>query len=166
MITVETSTSTETTSPAICRLEAELGTLMRRAREVHRTLAEEVHPDLGPTGYLTLARLVDAGPLRAAELVDYFGLDKGAVSRQLTHLESLGLIRRTPDPEDGRAHVIAATAAGEQRRAAARDRQRLRLRNHISTWDSRYIDDLADLLHEFNASMESAPATPGGLRTR
>ena len=45
-------------------------------------------------------------------------MDKGAVSRQVQHLVDLGLVDRQPDPDDGRATLLAASADGAVARLA------------------------------------------------
>ena len=145
-------------APAAPQLESELSVLFRRARELFRTTAVDVHPELNVTGYATLVRVVEEGPLRASTLVDYFGTDKGSMSRQLAQLERLGLVRRTKDPADGRAQVVSATPDAIRRTALARERGRARLRRRISDWESTRVDTFAALLHEFNAALRSDPS--------
>ena len=91
------------------QLEREVGVMIRRIRRVIGDRARAVHDDLQPASYLMLSWLADEGPVRASSMVDHFGIDKGAVSRQLQHLVELGLIERTPDPADGRATLVAAS---------------------------------------------------------
>ena len=64
------------------------------------------------SGYAILFHLVQEGPTLARGLVETFGLDKAAVSRQVAQLEQLGLITRTPHPDDGRAQLLTATDEG------------------------------------------------------
>ncbi|MCW2868058.1 MAG: MarR family transcriptional regulator [Marmoricola sp.] len=86
-------------------LEHEMGVLVRRLRRKIAERARLVHPDLSPVAYSMLIALHDGGPRRASDLVDMFSIDKGAVSRQVQSLLELGLIERTPDPEDRRTEV-------------------------------------------------------------
>ena len=51
--------------------------------------------------------------MRASTVAEQFGIDKGAISRQVQHLVDLGLLDRTPDPADGRATL----RLGERRSA-------------------------------------------------
>ena len=64
-----------------------------------------------------LSWLADEGPVRASAMVEKFGIDKGAVSRQLQHLDDLGLVERTPDPADGRATLVVASEDAVRRLA-------------------------------------------------
>ena len=95
-------------------LEHEMGVLVRRIRRLIAERARLVHPDLSPVGYSMLVALNDSGPRRASDLVDLFSIDKGAVSRQVGSLLELGLIERSPDPEDRRAAILAITEEGSQ----------------------------------------------------
>jgi DNA-binding MarR family transcriptional regulator len=48
------------------------------------------------------------------ELADYAWLDRGDLSRALRKLESGGLVRRTPHPQDRRSAYLALTAKGRK----------------------------------------------------
>ncbi len=78
--------------------------------------------------YSMLMALNDTGPRRASDLVELFSVDKGAVSRQVQALLELGLIERSPDPDDRRAAILAITDEGlaspghDRRLAEARGR--------------------------------------------
>ena len=100
---------------AMRMLEHELVLLLRRFRRGIGARATALHPDLNPTAYALLLTLVDYGPTRAADLAEMFSIDKGAVSRLVRHLEDLGFVERTPDPNDGRAQVLAASAEAVRR---------------------------------------------------
>ena len=58
-------------------VERELAVLLRRARAWNRDLATEVHRDLQPTAYALLSRIEEQVSLRASDLSDYYGIDKG-----------------------------------------------------------------------------------------
>ncbi|MDX6284975.1 MAG: hypothetical protein QOG53_460 [Frankiales bacterium] len=62
--------------------------------------------------YVTLARATDLGTARMSDLAGVLGLDLSTVSRQVKALEDLGLLGRTPDPDDRRASLLEPTDAG------------------------------------------------------
>ena len=63
----------------------------------------------GASVVITLAKL---GPMRVCDLAAELHLDQSTVSRHLAPLCEQGLVQRTPDPADRRAHVMQATDAG------------------------------------------------------
>ena len=57
--------------------------------------------------------LVESGqPLRRGEFAEIMLRDKTTITRQLDGLEAKGLVRRKPDPTDGRASLIHPTPKG------------------------------------------------------
>jgi DNA-binding MarR family transcriptional regulator len=135
---------------AFVRLEREIGLLLRRARALSARLAGELHPDLDGAAYGLLALLVDAGPLRAGDLVARLGLDKSTVSRQVSHLVDLGLVDRAADPVDGRAQVLTASAEGSARLAGIRETRRARWEADLGDWPAEDVATLAELLARLN----------------
>jgi DNA-binding MarR family transcriptional regulator len=135
-------------------LERELTVMFRRARAQSGEMAREVHPELEPAAYGLLARLEETGPERATTLSGYFGVGKATMSRQLRALEDLGLIRREPDPADGRAFLVELTPEGRERFASVRDARRQRYLRRLSSWDRTEVAELARLLHRLNELQE------------
>ncbi|MGK5499922.1 MarR family winged helix-turn-helix transcriptional regulator [Streptomyces sp. URMC 125] len=147
--------------PEFLALERELAVLLRRARASSAELAREVHPDLEASAYGLLVRLADAGRQRATDLAAYFGVGRATMSRQLRALEDLGLIVRTPDPDDGRAWLVGLTAEGHERFARVRAARRDRYVRRLASWDRREIAELARLLHRLNSpGATGGPARP------
>ena len=136
-------------------VERELAVLLRRARTMNREVALDVHPDLQPAAYALMSRVAERGSVRASDLSDYFGIDKGAVSRQVAFLERLGLVAREPDPDDGRAQRLVLTPHGSTRLTAARDGRRRRLRAQLEQWADGDVSALGALLSRFNREIDS-----------
>ncbi len=67
-----------------------------------------------------LATIAKRGPLRLAELAQLELVSAPSATRFVTELESRGLVVRSADPSDGRAFLIAATAAGTAKVLEAR----------------------------------------------
>jgi len=135
----------------VSTLERELSVLLRRARAWSGELARAVHPDLEAAAYGLLMHVVDGGA-RATDLADYFGIDKGTVSRQVRLLEQLGLLRREADPLDLRVLRLVATEEGERRLRSARDARRQRVEARLEGWDPADVARLAGLLARYNDS--------------
>lgn len=143
---------------AYSEVERELAVLLRRARAWQRDVATEVHPDLQPTAYALLSRVDELGSVRASDLCDYFGMDKGAVSRQVQLLERTGLVAREPDPDDGRAQRLVVTDEGRKRLANARGGRRRLMREQLDVWPDADVASFAALLGRFNTQMDAAVA--------
>lgn len=76
------------------------------------------------------------GPIGIGELADVEGLNPTMLSRVVGKLETMGLLRRSPDAADARAVRVAVTPAGR--------RMHERLRRERSTLFGRRIADLPD----------------------
>jgi DNA-binding MarR family transcriptional regulator len=90
------------------RLRAAIGKLSRRLRP---TVAGS---GLTPSQISVLFTIVRLGPLRLSELAEIEGLNPTMLSRIAAQLCEEGLIRREADPEDRRAALVRATAAGRR----------------------------------------------------
>jgi DNA-binding MarR family transcriptional regulator len=58
--------------------------------------------------------------LRMTDLADAVMLSSGGLTRLVGRLEERGLLRRDPDPSDGRGHLASLTAPGRSRLTEAR----------------------------------------------
>ncbi|HEX7353579.1 MAG TPA: MarR family transcriptional regulator [Mycobacteriales bacterium] len=76
---------------------------------------------LDKAGYVTLVVLDRCGTVRQTDLACRLALDLSTVSRQIKHLEELGFVTRSEDPDDRRASVVRVSAAG--RREISRQRR-------------------------------------------
>jgi DNA-binding MarR family transcriptional regulator len=143
---------TERKPDGYSRVEHELAILLRRAQANSGDLSREVTADLQVSGYALLGRLHDLGSARAADLSDYFGIDKGALSRQLKLLEELQFITRQTDTADHRSHRLTLTAGGRRRLTRARRARRLLVRQELLRWPAGDVETFGDLLARFNSS--------------
>jgi DNA-binding MarR family transcriptional regulator len=102
-------------------------------------------------------RLAPEGHLRGVDLCSQLHKSPSHMSRVVDRAEALGLVRRTPDPTDRRAHLIAATKEG----AAATDSYlpllEAVLQNIIfATLTADEIDTLTELLTRISEAANSA----------
>lgn len=149
-----TDVATRARADLLAELEGEVGTLIRRVRRVIGERAAVVHPDLAPASYLLLAFLAAEGPVRSSVVVDRLGVDKGAVSRQVQHLEELGLVERMPDPADGRAALLGATTLAQARLEAVTTQRRQWLDSRLGDWSDDELGGLVDSLARYNRTLD------------
>jgi DNA-binding MarR family transcriptional regulator len=105
--------------------------------------------------YALLACLVTDGPRRTTALAESVHSDTSTVSRQVSALVQHGLVERRPDPADGRACILAATATGEQvyeRNRRVRNRYVAEL---LADWSEQDRRQLIELLSRFNTEFET-----------
>ena len=135
-------------------LEHEMGVLVRRIRRMIAERARMVHPELSPVAYSMLMALNDSGPRRASDLVDMFTIDKGAVSRQVGSLLELGLIQRSPDPEDRRAAILAITEEGSNSLASIAAMRRQEVSERLSGWSDEDLQRFVEMMTRYNGALE------------
>ena len=148
----------EDSTALIADVEQELSILLRRARSAQMLLARRVHPEMDAAGYALISQIelgTSAGRagVRASDVAQALGLDKSTVSRGLSQLESLGLIERVGDPDDGRARLLRLTEAGTEGFNAMRAQRQVKFRAILDRWDSADLTDLARLLGRLNADL-------------
>ncbi|TAL34301.1 MAG: MarR family transcriptional regulator [Phenylobacterium sp.] len=108
-----------------------------------------------------LTRIGSAGPLGAVELAGLVGRDHSTVSRQVSRLEELGLIQRTPSPADGRIRLLSPTASGKQMLAEfARTRRRL-TEEYFADWSDHEQAELLRLLRKMATGIDRAAGPDG-----
>ena len=145
-----------TRADAIRDLEHEVGVLIRRVRRVIGVRARAVHESLQPASYLILAHVKESGPVRASSIVEVFDIDKGAISRQVSHLIELGLVERTPDPDDGRATLLSVTDEGARRMKKIGEQRRKWLAEQLGDWSERELVDFVRELSRYNAALSDS----------
>lgn len=135
------------------RLEREVSLLLRRSRSVLRALAVRLHPDVDAGNYPVLLAIARAAPLRLVELSEDFGLDKSTMSRQVTALQRLGLVRRSPDPLDGRAFLLELSDEGRRRLDELSRARHEEWSERLQAWSTEDIATLADGLTRLAATL-------------
>lgn len=84
---------------------------MLRMLHATRARAPRVHPAVEASHHSVLVAVREA-PSRVGDIAERNLSDASTVSRQVSHLTSLGLVAKVPDPEDGRAQLVALTEEG------------------------------------------------------
>ncbi|GAA0616401.1 MarR family transcriptional regulator [Kribbella sandramycini] len=151
------TTPEQATEPLVAEIEQQLSALFRRARSASMMMARRVHPEMDSAGYALISQIEFAGGagagVRASDVAQALGLDKSTVSRGITQLETLGLIERVGDPDDGRARLLKLTAIGAERFAALRAQRQLEFRAIFDRWEAADLADLGRLLGHLNSDL-------------
>ncbi len=99
--------------------------------------------------HMVLFVLRCSGALRLSDLAGRLELDASTASRHVRSLEQLGLVRRSPDPDDGRAFRVELTEQGiEQWEAGARRRMEL-LSAAMDGWSEDDVQTFERLMTRF-----------------
>jgi DNA-binding MarR family transcriptional regulator len=148
-----------------------VGRLMNRAvvrfeTQVMRLLQQRGFAEVR-TAHVAVTRNLDLDGTRASEIARRAGMTKQAMGELIGQCEALGLVRREPDPNDGRAKFVLFTGLGLNfmegfRRAVAETQAEMEaeigadcmvaLLNGLRRYAS-------DALPETSASVEEGPAT-------
>jgi len=88
--------------------------IIATARELRSAFDERLSVlELNLSQATLLAYVTDFGSSTQTELAEMVGLGRAATGTMIDHLETRGLLRRLPNPDDRRVWLVAATAAGE-----------------------------------------------------
>ena len=90
-----------------------VGSLRLRQR-LHRELVEAHDVSLTDYEVLVTLDLQDDNRMRMSDLATMLGSTKSRLSHQVGRMESEGLLRRVPDPEDKRGVIAQLTTAGAE----------------------------------------------------
>jgi DNA-binding MarR family transcriptional regulator len=104
------------TSGVLGDLYARPGHLLRRCQQIHvgLFLQELARFELTPVQYSTMFVLSSMNGIDQATLAGLVAIDRSTAGNVLMRLESRGLIRREPSPDDGRARVLLLTRKGKK----------------------------------------------------
>ena len=119
-MTMAADDTREVRTDAVRTLESEFGELINRFRRIITENAQRVSPGMLPGAYKVFTTIVRRESVTLSALAEGLMSDKGQISRTVRELEQLGLIERTPDPDDGRSSLLSPTPEGLQRLADAR----------------------------------------------
>ncbi len=137
---------------ALQQVEHQLSIFWRRARSLSHQLSRQVHPDMEPAAYGLLSIIRKEGPMRLTELASCIGVGKPSVSRQIAFLESIGMVYKEADPQDGRAQSIRLTPKGEEKMHQVQDARRQAFRERLGEWPLEEIRTLAEYMDRLNTA--------------
>jgi DNA-binding MarR family transcriptional regulator len=86
-----------------------LVSMHRIVRHLRRSRTTTV---LHPTQFLALMLIADEQPIRIGEIANRVPCSQPTATTTVAALEEAGLVRREPDPVDGRATAVVLTEAG------------------------------------------------------
>jgi DNA-binding MarR family transcriptional regulator len=145
----------------IVEVEAALTKMIRQAARpaTWRRMARAAGLGLDRSGYITLARIEEAaasGPVRLTYLAEATGFDISTVSRQVRAVIETGLVERSCDPSDQRAHHLRLTPAGQDTLDRARRASQESLSEMLACWPVKERQTLARLLDRLVAQIAVA----------
>lgn len=122
------------------------------------------HANIDPVSYPILFALSHA-PMRVSELAETVHSDISTISRQVSALSANGLIRKTADPEDGRAQVLSLSDQAIELLAQLREHRARIFAGYLEGWDRAEVDAFTGYLDRLGQAIaESAPGTAGLVR--
>jgi DNA-binding MarR family transcriptional regulator len=133
--------------------------LARIARQLNRQVPND---GLNRSQLSVLGTTVRLGPLGIGRLADIEGINPTMLSRIVGKLDTAGLIRRIPDPDDGRAATVEATTAGTELHSRLRAERTRLLVDRIARLPADRSAALLSALPAIEALAEELqPATSG-----
>ncbi|HEY8295081.1 MAG TPA: MarR family winged helix-turn-helix transcriptional regulator [Micrococcaceae bacterium] len=153
---------TPASDAAVESAEQQLSLFWRRTRAISQQISRAVHPDMDPAAYGLLTVLAREGSMRLTDLAACIGVGKPSVSRQVTFLESIGLVAKQADPTDGRAQNITLSETGKERMHRIQADRRAAIHEKLGAWSEDELVQLSRLMARLNAEYaQLAPREPG-----
>jgi DNA-binding MarR family transcriptional regulator len=131
-------------------------TMQRSLRTLTRTWAHQESP-LSRTELALLTTIAETGEWRRGTVAGCRGVSASVCSRQGAALQEAGLIDRRPDPNDGRAELVALSDTGLARLREIRDLGVSRLAALLEGWEPHRLHVAGDLLGELATALAPPP---------
>lgn len=104
-------------------------------------------------------RLVgEHGECRASDIACKLGIGASALSRHVSDLAEAGMIRRRPDPADGRAQLLSVDPKGQDYLASASHRRALTLERLLDGWSEVEAAEAATTIAKLSAAFRTTQA--------
>ncbi len=98
--------------------------------------------DLTQSQLSALSSITQLGPVRSGDLARIESVTAPSMTRLIAGLEAEGLVKRSPDPVDGRAALLTATSAGEEAVLRTRAARSQKLAAILAELDDAQLDVL------------------------
>jgi DNA-binding MarR family transcriptional regulator len=132
-------------------LEIELLKLVRHLETFGRK--SSLYEVVDRAGYLALRTLDGLGPSCINGLARELHLDSSTVTRQVSVLESGGLVTRQVDPNDGRSWLIDLTPRGRKAMRAIERGRHQAIDSMLGGWQTEEVHDLARMISKLNLAL-------------
>ena len=146
-------------------LEAALRTVSKRVYATTSRQGGTRGHRIDRAGYATLSVIAEHDELRLSEVATCLELDLSTVSRQVRQLEDAGLVRRRPDPLDGRASLLTLSPEGRRVLAAVRTARLELLARALQEWRTSDRTELLRLLQRLTDDLAPTEARQPLTRT-
>jgi DNA-binding MarR family transcriptional regulator len=142
---------------AFAQLTDELLALARLTRSV----AHKTHNDVSTATGAVLAIVESCPGVWTKEIANRLGVGLSVASRHTAELVQSGLLRREPDPADGRAARLQLTDPGRLCLAALRAQNADWIAAALADWSPADVATAAELLHRLADDLHTALARHG-----
>jgi DNA-binding MarR family transcriptional regulator len=132
-------------------VEIELLKLVRHLETFGRK--SSLYQEVDRAGYLALRTLDGLGPSCINGLARELHLDSSTVTRQVSVLESGGLVTRQVDPNDGRSWLIDLMPRGRKAMRAIERGRHQAIDSMLGGWPSEEVHDLARMISKLNLAL-------------
>jgi DNA-binding MarR family transcriptional regulator len=134
---------------------AALSEQLSRQQRLVNSLKTSLRTSAERSSFQLLWHLAD-GPKRTGALAEATHADPSTTSRHVADLVRRGMAERQADPVDGRACLIALTAAGQQASSQILAHRLRRLADMLADWPAEDVGTFARLLTRFNDAFDAA----------
>jgi DNA-binding MarR family transcriptional regulator len=131
-------------------LSEQMSRLTRASHAMRVQMSARGHEGIDWAAWSLLFQLVKHGPQRSSALAESACVDPSTISRQVGELVRAGLVDRVPDPDDGRASLLEATARGHAVHTAKHRRRLHAFARVVEDWPADDVATLTSLLARFN----------------
>jgi len=93
-------------------LDRQIGFILRRVNQRHLAIFSQHMPDLTPTQFAALAKLVELGEMSQNELGRKVAMDAATIKGVADRLTKRGVLNARRNPKDSRQKLLSANSAG------------------------------------------------------